>query len=480
LFIIAIQNETRNNAYLSSFEEGNCTSIHTHVMENTDTFIKGIDLLLFFVYAVLGFYIMKALFFKKMDKGFNRVMLGFYIAKLAGCLTLSLLLVFYWKIGDNFKNYVDAATFSRFIANDITNIRYLFMPVHAYADKIQFDSSLVATGDINMESNFLMVRFCTFFYPFALGKYLLINFFFCLLSTITQLKLWMALGQRYPQLKRSLALPILFIPSVILYSSCILKETICMAFISMALYGWFHFLQKKHVYKNMLLIVISLFLLGIVKSYVLVSFAGAVLIFFLVKMFGVLFRGIIVSKMLGVLLLAGLLAGIILSISTFDSYVMEFANASNFFQEQYNNATNDESSAFEFGEVENSLSGIIKKAPIGVYTTYFRPQLWEVRKPIILFTALESFIILLFTLKLLFTKGKYFLSLMRKDAFVQIFFYYTMIFGVIVGLTTFNFGTLVRYRIPGICFFLVLLFILRQYKPADSKEGPGKLPVLFK
>jgi hypothetical protein len=152
-----------------------------------------------------------------------------------------------------------------------------------------------------------------------------------------------------------------------------------------------------------------------------------------------------------------------------DPYVLSFVDTSNVFQ-QYYNSDFGETSSFEIGEIETSVSGLIKKIPIGFYSTYFRPHLWEVKKPIVLFSAFESFLFLAFTLFTLVKKWNYLFRLVRNDLFARLSLYYSIILGIIIGLNTFNFGTLIRYKIPVVPFALLFVLLLYYYTPPKKTE----------
>jgi hypothetical protein len=160
----------------------------------------------------------------------------------------------------------------------------------------------------------------------------------------------------------------------------------------------------------------------------------------------------------------------IFNINFFNPYVLSFVDTSNNFQQYYNNDFG-ETSSFEIGEIELSAVGLLKKMPIGFYSTYFRPHLWEVKKPIVLFSALESFFILALTLFTLIKKGKYLFELIRKDLFARLSLYYTIVLGIIIGLNTFNFGTLIRYKVPVVPFAWLFVFLLYLYIPPKKVEN---------
>ena len=63
-------------------------------------------------------------------------------------------------------------------------------------------------------------------------------------------------------------------------------------------------------------------------------------------------------------------------------------------------------SNFSLGvEFDGSVTSLIKMAPAAVAATFFRPFIWESRKPSTLLSSFESFAIMFFTLKVFFAVG---------------------------------------------------------------------------
>ncbi|HMJ48531.1 MAG TPA: hypothetical protein VK498_14455, partial [Ferruginibacter sp.] len=54
-------------------------------------------------------------------------------------------------------------------------------------------------------------------------------------------------------------------------------------------------------------------------------------------------------------------------------------------------------------------------------------------------------------------------------------FFFSVIFALFVGATTLNFGTLVRYKIPGIPFYVISLFLILYFNN-KLKNKPGQWP----
>lgn len=398
-----------------------------------------------------------------MDKDFKRVMGFFFLIKSFMCLVMVLLIIYYWGVSDNIAFFFETKNFVRLVKTDISNLGYFFASADQYNEKIRLDNVLSAAINSNgMESNFLVTKFMTILYPLAFGRYLIINFLFSVIANIGQLKLYYVLTTRYPHIKRGIAIGVLFMPSILMHSSYISKETLCVGFIGFTVYNCYQLINKKHRALNLIALLFNILMIGILKVYVLFTFIAALFIVFLIKAIVQLWKGSVISKGATVFFLGIGLFFFFSNLDFFDPYIIKFANSSNTFQEQYQAV--DESSSFEFGHLETSFSGLLQNIPSGIYTTYFRPQLWEVTKPIILFNALESFFVFALTLYAVISRRKYFFQLTRTDIVANLSLWFVLIFGIIVGLSTFNFGTLIRYKIPAIPFLILFVFLLLGFE----------------
>jgi hypothetical protein len=113
---------------------------------------------------------------------------------------------------------------------------------------------------------------------------------------------------------------------------------------------------------------------------------------------------------------------------------------------------------FSIAELDPSFAGIMSSAPNAIFSCLYRPFLWESRSIMILLTSIESTMLLLFTLYLLFkTKIFGFFSIILSNNYLVFCFLLSLMFALIIGFTTFNFGTLVRYKIIFMPFFYFLL-----------------------
>ena len=104
-----------------------------------------------------------------------------------------------------------------------------------------------------------------------------------------------------------------------------------------------------------------------------------------------------------------------------------------------------------------------KLAPQAVGTALFRPFVWEAHNPVMLLSALEAGFILLFTLRIFWRTGVVrTFSIIGQHPILVLCFVFALVFAASVGITSSNFGTLVRYKIPMIPFYLGGLYILQS------------------
>jgi hypothetical protein len=93
--------------------------------------------------------------------------------------------------------------------------------------------------------------------------------------------------------------------------------------------------------------------------------------------------------------------------------------------------------------------------------TFFRPFPWEIRSAAAVLSTIEALAFLLLTVNLFFKKG---VSLpfrqIFKDPRILMCFIFAMVFAIGVGAATANFGTLSRYKIPSMPFYMIMILLL--------------------
>ena len=123
------------------------------------------------------------------------------------------------------------------------------------------------------------------------------------------------------------------------------------------------------------------------------------------------------------------------------------------------------------GEVSNSITSLILLFPEGIVNTFFRPFPWDVRSPMMILSAFESFCFLIITLMCLWKIG--FMKIFQAifgDPVISFCFIFAIVFGGVIGVTTTNFGALVRYKIPCITFYAMAFFLIMDKSKKFSPD----------
>ena len=110
---------------------------------------------------------------------------------------------------------------------------------------------------------------------------------------------------------------------------------------------------------------------------------------------------------------------------------------------------------------------MLRLAPQAINVSLFRPYLWEVRNPLMLLSAMESLALLFFTLFALY-KCRFNLFRTISEPTILFCVLFSVSFAFAVGVSTFNFGTLTRYKIPLLPFYFFAV-ILMIYSNKDRK-----------
>ena len=131
-------------------------------------------------------------------------------------------------------------------------------------------------------------------------------------------------------------------------------------------------------------------------------------------------------------------------------------------------ARTGEGSGYTLGELDGSWQSMLKLAPQAINISLFRPYLWEVINPLMFLSAIESFILLLLTIYVVWrVRWRLFAQLEKPDVLFCIIF--ALIFAFAVGVSTFNFGTLSRYKIPLMPYYLLALGMIHFYFKKERK-----------
>ncbi len=285
------------------------------------------------------------------------------------------------------------------------------------------------------------------------------------LSFIGLWKLYEVFLYHFPHLKKQFAIAIFFMPSVFFWGSGILKDTYTLSCVGFFTYGIFNFfIIKNKKVKYIILLVAAGLIILLIKPYILFALLPGTIIWL---NFSRVDR--IKNRVLKTLIIPMALISILLFLfflySVLDQYLGEYSldnilNKAVKTQQDLVRSQYGENN-FDIGAYEPTLAGITSKIPVALNMALFRPFLWDARNPVMLLSGLENLFMLLFSVYIVI---KVKITTLFKSLFsnpLLIFsFLFALFFAFSVGLTTSNYGALVRLKIPSIPFYLISLFIL--------------------
>jgi len=425
-----------------------------------------LDFILFPVYVVLFYFLFSARRKNYTDpilKHYHKQ--GFWI-KIVAVMAFTFFNTMI-SVGDSFLLFFTEGTnICHMILKDSSQIKWLYLP------SIDFDQTLLKNpanmGYLKNENNYMIVRITALFSFVSFSKYLILNLCFSMLSFSGVWRLYRFFYEQYPHLHKQLAIAILYLPTFVFWSSGILKDPICtgaLGWITYALYETFY--KKKDLLKNIVIIFISGYLLFVIKVYILISYVPFFFLFLVLKNVN-----LIKSRVMRIGFVLGL---IIVAITMFTTVMAQLAGTLgayggedvtkniSIYQKAYAEQE-DVGSSFSLGvEYDGSVQSLLKIAPAAIVATLFRPFLWESKKISTLFSSIESMFIMFFTLSVLYKAGPInFVRSIAKDPTILYCLLFALLFALFVGATTANFGTLVRYKIPCMPFYVVAMFLIQD------------------
>ncbi len=393
--------------------------------------------------------------------------------KLFGAIALGVLYQFYYSGGDTFiyHTYGSRIVWQAFIESPLAGFRLLFsdgasqVGIYEYASKIYF---------FNDPPSYAIVQLASIFDLITFSSYSATALLFAVFSFAGMWMFFLTFYKQYPHLHRSLALAAFFVPSVFFWGSGVLKDSVTLAFLGIATYQFYKiFFEQKITFVNFLILLLALYGIFSIKKFMLQAFLPAAIVWIFAKNFRHI-QSLVLKMILipfAIILVIGSAYFAILKVGEDDarysiSKIAETAKVTAYDIRYWSGR--DAGSGYELGELDGTIGSMVRLAPQAINVSLFRPYLWEVRNPLMLLSSIESLFLMTFCLYVIAKKRSYFFG-----AFSNTNVLFTIIFSIsfafAVGVSTFNFGTLARYKIPLLPFFLVALILILDYSKSDRK-----------
>lgn len=439
------------------------------------------DLILTPIYLVVLIFIAKSHRDKHYPKGHplhSYYLKGLYL-KFGGAIFIALIYQYLYRGGDTFNFFYHAQVINSSLDSGIgTWFKLLTLtPIESAPEIYPYTAKMFWYND---PASYMIASIAAVFGLFNATTYIPIALLFAYFSYTGMWAMFRTFVNIYPKLHKYLAIAFLYIPSTFVWGSAVFKDTVCMFGLGWMTYTTFRiFVNRDFSIRNIFLLCLSFYLMAVIKIYILLAFLPALGLWLLMTYSGKI-RSVALRWVTNVFFFALTAFAFFYFSSKFaqelDHYSLEnIAKKAKVNQEWIAYVSDiQEGSGYDLGELDGTLQGMLTKFPQAVAVTLFRPFLWEVRKPIVLLSALESFAFLLLTIYTFYKRGiKTVFRNMFRDPNLIFFFFYTLIFAFAVGISTGNFGSLSRYKIPCMPFFAALLLIL-YFQPLMSKKDTNE------
>ena len=267
------------------------------------------------------------------------------------------------------------------------------------------------------------------------------------------------------EIKKSvLAIPVLFLPSVLFWTSGVMKEPVLILGLGLFIYGITNWGKRNSI----LALITGSMLILFTKFFVLACLLPATIAY-------LLFRKNETPKFI---LLKYLIVNLVLLLLAFN--LRYFVPQINLQQMLINKQTHSVKEAeyfkagsrIEIPELKDNAFNILKTSAVGIWNTITRPYIWETKNMMMLASAAENFFIIPFLLMCSAFRNR------KHNTNLNLFLFLltvSLAYFAIVGICTPVLGNLVRYKIPLLVLFM-FAFIIR----VNSKYIPESLNFLLR
>ena len=413
------------------------------------------------IYTIIFLFIISKLRFFSIDGVSKKIIYIFFLIKILAGVVLSLLYMFYFPDpgkADTLVFFKDGSIlYSALYENPLDYFRMLTgigadaPHLSHYYDQMDYWHKLFNYNLYN--DNKILIRFNALACLFSFGHYFVHIVFMAFLSLSGLVAIYKTFITDMPEKKRLLLFAVFLIPSVIFWTSGLLKEGILIFAFGLFLYHTRKLTLEKFSKLNLFFSVFSLVLLGFIKFYVLAAALPAfiswiwvaktktnkiILKFIFVHalfIIGVIFSGYIFSDY-------NILKIISLKQKDFIEHVQTIGNVGSY---------------IEIPLLDENVLSFVKNTPQALINSFFRPHILESRTIMMLLSAVENCLIII-TIVFVAIYSSY--KQIRNKAAFWFCISFTLLLFTLCGLTTPVLGALVRYRVPGIPFLFIALIIL--------------------
>lgn len=404
-----------------------------------------------------------------------------------GCFLSALMYQYYYRGGDTVIYYGGAlAVWNAFWDNPMLAYDFMLSSPNNYPEEIfKYFIETKSTPHLLNHSTLIIQKVGGFLSLVTFKSYLSIGFILSFFSFLGCWKLFEVFHDQYPHLKKQLAIATLFIPSVFFWGAAgLMKDTIIIAALGFTTWGGYYlFIKRKKQLISILYIVIGIYFILVIKAYIAYALFPALTVWLFLKMNANIKNKLLKKLAFPLIVIVGFFAAVVL-FQVMIQYGENKYSPKNVIQhasnvQQYHKYLSERegSLGYTLSEYEPTLEGVLALVPQAINVALFRPYPWEVRKAILVPSALESIITLLLTifvfLKVGFLKS---LRIIVSDSNILFCLMFALVFSFAMGFSSYNFGALARYKIPALPFYFIALSLIYDARKKRRRKHPPNIP----
>ena len=407
----------------------------------------------------------------KFDPKFKYFNIGLFF-KLIGVLSFCLVYIYYYQGGDTINYYLGTKSISKLILQNPKGAASLLFNTVDHRTTYGLFNSETGYPPFYMwkdPNTFAVSKLTSIFCLLGFYSFIATSFLTSLFSYIGLWKLYSVFCDLYPKKIKPFAYIILCLPSLIFWGGGIMKDSYVLGATCWITYNFYMiFIKNKKRITNLIFLIFNLLIIINIKPYIMISLLPGLLLWintnYIKSVSNKLIKVLIIPFILVFFIFLGNFAFTNLS-SSMGVYgdVDSAINQAKVIQSDLLREEQYGSNSYNIGEIDGSLIGLLKVAPLAIFTALFRPMIWEIGSPTMLISALENSILLIFaSILILRTSPRKFFSIIFSDPFILYCVVFSIVFAFGVGIAGTNFGALVRYKIPLVPFLFSSVVIIKN------------------
>lgn len=284
-------------------------------------------------------------------------------------------------------------------------------------------------------------------------------FYFATFAFVGQCAMYRVFREIFPPAyRRRTLLAVFFVPSVVFWSSGALKEAIALGGLGICMLGVWRLLFTRHPLRGAVLTVLGVFALSLSKAYVLGPLALAVAVWFYWSRRAGSWTPTAFMRNTILVLVASLAAGygMVYLGELYPQYAVANISAETAYLQGLYYQNEAAGSTYQFGEATQEAQ--LSYAPLALLSSLARPFIFEVHNVVSLIAAIEmSALLVMIALVVRKHRVRPLLKRAIRSPVIVFLAVFVCLFGLGVGLGAPNIGSLSRYRILMMPFYVLMI-----------------------